>query len=79
MASSKDVFEPHTFASNVFAPGAFRGIGAAVVFQDGPFAWEALDGFVPGLIAATSHAVGFEAAQTFVPGLVAGQGASLGG
>ena len=27
MASSKDVFEPKTFAANIFASGVFRGIG----------------------------------------------------
>jgi hypothetical protein len=30
MASSKDTFEPKTFAANSFAAGVFRGIGTAV-------------------------------------------------
>lgn len=30
MAASKDVFEPHVFASNTFAAGAFRGLGVEI-------------------------------------------------
>lgn len=28
MASSKDVFEPHTYGATAFAAGAFRGLGS---------------------------------------------------
>lgn len=31
MASSKDTFEPKTFAANTFACGTFRGFGVTVV------------------------------------------------
>jgi hypothetical protein len=30
VAASKDTFEPKVFASNSFAAGAFRGVGATV-------------------------------------------------
>lgn len=63
MAASKDVFEPKVFASNAFAPGAFRGVGASVVYQLGPFAWEAFEAFMPGLVDADGFVSGFEAAE----------------